>query len=103
LRCLARFIRLNRDDSRIAMGAPITETIFVALLNEGTDAWRPVQAVRRAGGAFLIVSKNDDPELEEWQFPSGSLVRCVVRKLSGGDHLVALESVPAPRLTPIPT
>ncbi|MGC4029015.1 MAG: hypothetical protein QM696_09105 [Steroidobacteraceae bacterium] len=65
----------------------VTETIYVRLLNEGVDVWRPVQALRRAGGVFLIVSKNDDPELEDWEFPSGSLVRCVQER--------AVELVPA--------
>jgi len=70
-----------------------SETIYVALLDEGTDAWRPVQALRRGEGAFLIVSKNDDPETESWEFSSGSLVRCEMRQLSGGERLVAVERV----------
>ena len=76
----------------------MTETIYVALLAEGTDVWRPVQAERRAGGLFQIVSKNDDPELETWEFSSGSLVRCEEKRLSGGLRLVAVELVPSPSL-----
>jgi len=67
-----------------------TETTSAALLAEGTDVWRPVAAARRADGLFEIVSRNDDPESEAWEFPSGSLVRCELRQLSGGPRLVAL-------------
>ena len=79
-----------------------TETIYVALLDEGVDVWRPVQASRRIGETFEIVSKNDDPEDEHWQFPSGALVRCEERELSGGPCLVAVELVTAPRLMVVP-
>ncbi len=70
------------------------ETIYVALLDRGGASLRPVQAQRRAGGLFQIVSKNDDPEDENWQFSSGSLVRCEERQLADGLQLVAVELVP---------
>jgi hypothetical protein len=69
------------------------ETIYVALLDQETEAWRPVLAQRRADDTYLIVSKNDDPEQEMWQFSSGSLVRCEPRELAEGVRLVAVESV----------
>lgn len=68
-----------------------TETIYVPLLNEGTDVWRPVLAFRRSDDLFEIASKNDDPEDEVWGFGSGSLVRCESRQLAGGARLVAVE------------
>lgn len=71
-----------------------TETIYVVLLNEGAAALRAVQAVRRAGDTFQIVSKNDAPEEEQWQFSSGSVVRCEERLLSGVVHWAAIEAVP---------
>jgi len=74
------------------------ETIYVALIGRGADAWRPVQAMRRADDTFLIISKNDDPEDEAWQFSSGSLVRCDQRLLSGAMQLVAVELVVRPGL-----
>jgi hypothetical protein len=72
------------------VAAPTTVTIYVALLDEGTDVWRPVQAQRQGDGSYLIVSSNDAPDDEKWQFPTGSTVRCELRKLSGGDRLVAV-------------
>lgn len=80
-----------------------TTTIYVALPNEGPDAWRPVQAAPRAGGLFLILSKNDDPESEQWQFSSGSLVRCEPRQLQDRELLLAVEAVAPPGLRPVRT
>src|SRR3546814_18215049 len=64
-----------------------TTTIYVALLDEGTDVWRPVQAAQRTDGSYIILSTNGDPEDEKWQFPSGSLVQCEPNTLSGGNQL----------------
>lgn len=66
-----------------------TETIYVALRDEGTDVWRPVEAEPCGADQFRIVSANPDPEDEQWEFPSGAVVRCERRKLSGGLRLVA--------------
>jgi hypothetical protein len=80
-----------------------TETIYVALMDAGADAWHPVVAVPRAGDLFLILSKNDDPEAEHWQFSSGSLVRCEPRLIGGNEQLVAVELIrpQAPRSIPM--
>lgn len=67
-----------------------TETIYVALLDEGVDVWRPVEAEPCGAGRFRIVSTNSDAEDEKWEFPPGAVVTCEKRKLSGGHHLVAI-------------
>lgn len=64
-------------------------TIYVYLLNEGTDVWRPVEAEHLGEDRYQIVSVNSDPDDELWQFPSGAVVRCRQQRLSGGDRLVA--------------
>lgn len=69
------------------------DTIYVALVGHDTGTLRPVLAQRRADDTYLIVSKNDDPEQEMWQFSSGSLVRCEPRELAEGVRLVAVASV----------
>jgi hypothetical protein len=69
-----------------------TDTIYVALLNEGTDVWRPVQAEKHADSLYVIVSKNDGSEDQKWQFPSESIVRCESRQLSGKTCLVAVST-----------
>jgi hypothetical protein len=67
-------------------------TIYVALLNDGTPAWRPVSAEAIGGGVFRIPP--DAPwakEDEEWEFLPGERVRCEQRVLSGNPVLVAVE------------
>lgn len=70
-----------------------TDTIYVALVGVDRSLWVPVQASRRANGTYQILSKNDDPASEQWQFSSGALVRCESRQLGEGIRLVAVESV----------
>jgi hypothetical protein len=78
-----------------------TETIYVALVDEPPGTWRPVEAAARAGGLYFILSKNDDPESEQWQFPSGGLVRCEPRQLDGQQFLLAVELVAPQALRPV--
>jgi len=66
------------------------ETIYVALLDERTDVWRPVEA-QREGTFYRIVGPV--PDEEKWAFDPGSLVRCELRVFADGQGLVAVESV----------
>jgi hypothetical protein len=68
------------------------ETIFVYLLDEGTDVWRPVQAEHVSGDRYRIIGTNSDPDDEHWEFQTGEVVRCEFRDLSGGKCLVAVGS-----------
>ncbi len=67
--------------------------IYVALLDEGTDVWRPVQATELTNGVFRI-APTKPPNDEVWEFEPGATVRCERRHLSGGSALVAIELVP---------
>jgi hypothetical protein len=74
--------------------------IYVKLLNEGVDVWRPVDGLWQQGDVYRILSENEQPEDEEWEFLSGELVRCRETLLSGDFGrqvmvLVAFERVPA--------
>lgn len=64
--------------------------ILVALQDEGVDVWRPVHVERRANGLYRIVTGDPDATIEEWEFPSGSVVRCEQRSFDGEAHLVAV-------------
>src|SRR5258707_6631795 len=68
------------------------ETIYVALLEEGVDVWRPV-AAHREGDSIYRITSMPSPDDETWQFPPGSLVSCEWRELSGGSSLVAVATV----------
>jgi len=65
-------------------------TIYVGLLDEGTDVWRPVEAEELDNGRFRIISENSSPDDERWEFPQGSVVRCERRHLSEGPVPVAV-------------
>ena len=69
-----------------------TETIYVELLDEGVDVWRPVDAEPLGDGRYRLLGAPDyDPEIETWVFPPGTVVQCEARYLSGGPALVAVE------------
>jgi hypothetical protein len=67
-----------------------SETIFVRVLEEDVDCWRPVQAVNEGADRYRIVGANPDPTDERWEFSAGEIVICERRGLSGGDALVAI-------------
>jgi hypothetical protein len=52
-------------------------TIFVRLLGEAVDCWRPVNAVQD-GDHYQIVGTEHDPD-EEWEFQVGEVVQCKSR------------------------
>jgi hypothetical protein len=59
-------------------------TIFVALLDEGVDVWRPVQARPLDGGLYRIVGVDADTTDETWQFPAGAIVKCEPKQFADG-------------------
>ncbi|MGH6905865.1 MAG: hypothetical protein ACREIR_24360 [Geminicoccaceae bacterium] len=67
------------------------ETIYVALLNEGVDVWRPVEARRLPHGAYLIVEQDYDRSTETWQLEPGTVVTCRVEKRNGSQITLATE------------
>src|SRR5690348_15970137 len=68
--------------------------VYVRLLDEGVDVWRPVQAAARSDGSLELVAPNDyGPETEHWEFPPHTRVRCQVRRFEGGkEGLVAIKA-----------
>jgi hypothetical protein len=63
--------------------------IYVALLDEGVDVWRPVEAEHLHDDVYLIVSQSYDREIERWQFEPGDCVRVRVVDSSDGRVLAA--------------
>lgn len=59
------------------------KTIFVKLLNEGIDVWKPVE-VEEINGHYKILSKNIDPDNEIWEFNQGDIVKVKSHKFSNG-------------------
>ena len=68
----------------------ITETIFIPLLDEGTDVARPTQGEHLENGTFRVLpTPRYNPEDEAWQFVPGSIVHCVRKITSAGSVLMA--------------
>jgi hypothetical protein len=62
-------------------GMSRTATVYVALLEEGVELWRPVQAEHVAGDLDCITETQ--PGDEAWPFAVGDVVRCKERTLGG--------------------
>lgn len=89
---VARRVRRWFDHGWRSVGEPVT--IFVALLNEGVDAWRPVQARPLDRGQFRIIGVEADTSDETWQFPAGAIVKCENKQFADGTSgMTAVEQV----------
>ncbi len=66
--------------------------IYVTLLDEGTDVWRPVEAVHLCDDIYRITNSNFNSEDERWQFSPGDVVRCQTHVFADGSKgMVAYE------------
>jgi hypothetical protein len=69
----------------------MNDQIYIALLDEGTDVWRPAPARRLDDGSYLVLKPDDyDPVGEHWQFAPGAIVICEQRNTSDGPILAAV-------------
>lgn len=66
------------------------QEIYVSLLNEGVDVWRPVQARHLGRNVYQIEAQQYDHEVEQWPFDPGDKVVCEYRDSSDGRILVAI-------------
>ena len=58
--------------------------IYVLLLNESTEIWRPVEALKLGKNFYQIISPNPEPDVEKWQFNKGEKVLCSQKTFSDG-------------------
>lgn len=70
-----------------------TETIYIYLLDEGTDVWRPVEAENLGDNRYRIISINNDPEDEKWEFQTDDIVRCEKKTLTDSAPHLCLVAV----------
>lgn len=80
------------------MNSGIPRQIFVHLLDEPVEAWRPVQAIEKGDGLYKIVSERSfEPADEHWEFTTGDIVRVREQRFGEGRvELVAAERVGNP-------
>jgi hypothetical protein len=57
--------------------------VYVRLLDEGTDVWRPVAATALAGGTYILSDASPMPADENWEFTPGSRVVAEERIFDG--------------------
>lgn len=68
----------------------MTKSIYVQLLNEGTEVCRPALAREIEEGVYEILpSLGYDPADEEWEFPPGTRVRIERREANSGAYFIA--------------
>jgi len=66
-------------------------TIYIRLLDEGTEVSRPAQAEQIEDGIFrLLASPDYDAEDERWEFVPGTIVHAERRADSEGEFLLAV-------------
>lgn len=64
-------------------------TIYIALLDEKIDVWRPVLAEHIRENLYRILDQRYDRDTEHWQFEPGDIVLCETVELDGGHVLAA--------------
>jgi len=72
-----------------------TETIYMPLLEEGIDVWRPVLARRISGDSYRILDQDYDRDVETWEFEPGTIVKCRQEERDG--RRIRVASAPARR------
>jgi hypothetical protein len=68
--------------------------IYMPLLDEAVDTWRPVQAEHLHNNVYRILDKPGDLDDETWQFEPGDDVLCEIVQSSEGPILAATRKVP---------
>ena len=69
------------------------QTIYVSLVDDGVNVWRPVLAEQVDEFIFRIAAQEYDESIEQWEFSPGEIVYCEPTQLSGGMCLVAKRRV----------
>jgi hypothetical protein len=67
----------------------VSVEIYVALLDEGVDVWRPVLAEQFSDTVFRIEEQPYERDIETWEFGPGEEVVCEMISRSGGPFLAA--------------
>lgn len=64
-------------------------TIYVKLINEPVEVWRPVDAIRINENSYQLTLEQDVPEDEEWEFSPGETIEVFIREFDGIPRIVA--------------
>lgn len=66
-------------------------TIYIRLMDEGTDVWRPAKGCFAYESPLIceVVDFGYDSSIEEWEFEPGVVVTCEVSTINGDEVLIA--------------
>jgi hypothetical protein len=67
--------------------------IFIRLIDEPIDVWRPVLAERKTDGIYRIVDQPYNRDIETWEFSPGDEVVCEMIDSSDGQIIAATRSL----------
>ena len=74
--------------------------VYIALLDEGTTVSRPTMAEVLGENIYRVLATPDyDPELEKWEYPPGSVVRCRKETRQEREILIASEMYRGPLIS----
>ena len=69
------------------------ETIYIQLLEEGTQVWKPTKAEPVSENVYKVLKPYDyDPDDEKWEFVPGTIVRCEKQLREGKQIWVAVST-----------
>ena len=89
-----------RSSTWAGKGFAMTDEVYVYLLGEGTDVWRPAPAWKIGPHTYILLRPDAyDPDDEQWEFPPGSVVEAERRELSGRPTLTAVRAAEVNRQT----
>jgi hypothetical protein len=78
-------------EAKIREQMRMNDQIYIALMDEGTNVWRPTPALRLEDNSYVVLKPDDyDPLVEHWEFPPGTIVVCETKKTSDGSMLAAV-------------
>lgn len=83
-RC-SEFLRNRELFGKTIQFPKLLQRIYVLLLDEGTDVWRPVDALYEGENTFKIMSTNEKVDDEVWEFNHGDLVHCEEKVFSSSE------------------
>jgi hypothetical protein len=87
---------VSADDgvTEVAVRSHSETVIYVRLIGEAVDVWRPVRAERLAPNVYCILRQPYDREAESWQYVPGDHVVCDFISTSQGPALAAISRAP---------
>ncbi len=70
------------------------KNIYIQLLNEGTEVYRPVPAIKIKNNIYKLQGFDIyNPEDEIWEFSPGTYVQVEKRNLDGENVLIAIQKL----------